>query len=54
VHHVIWWTNGGETRVTSLVLFCDQHHTVIHQPGWVVEFDGRDLRVFRPDGTEVT
>jgi hypothetical protein len=26
---------------------------VVHQPGWVLRFDGRDLTVVRPDGTEL-
>ena len=53
-HHTTWWTNGGETNLNGLVLLCDHHHTVIHQPGWNVEHNGRDLRVLRPDGTQVT
>ena len=53
-HHTKPWYEGGETSLETLVLFCPHHHHVTHQPGWRVEFDGRDLRVFRPDGTEVT
>ena len=52
-HHTTWWTNGGETKVSGLILFCDHHHHVIHQPDWIVEFDGRDLRIIKPDGTQV-
>jgi len=52
-HHVVPWDPDGPTEVGNLVLFCDHHHTVIHQPDWIVEFDGRDLRVIKPDGTEV-
>ena len=53
-HHTTYWTNGGETKVSALILFCDHHHHVVHQPDWIVEFDGRDLRIIKPDGTEVT
>lgn len=52
-HHVEHWVDGGATALDNLVLFCDRHHHVVHQPGWRVEFDGLDLRVFRPDGAEV-
>jgi hypothetical protein len=53
-HHTTHWKDGGETKVSDLILFCDHHHDVIHQPDWIVEFDGRDLRVIRPDRTQVT
>ena len=53
-HHVTHWVDGGPTAVDNLVLLCDRHHHVVHEPGWQLEFDGHDLRVLRPDGTEVT
>jgi hypothetical protein len=53
VHHVVHWINGGRTAVHNLVLLCDRHHHVIHLTGWIVKFDGHELRVIRPDGTEV-
>ncbi len=52
-HHTTHWMHGGRTERDGLILFCDRHHHVVHQPGWTVEFDGRDLRVIRPDGTEL-
>ena len=52
-HHVVHWIEGGPTSVDNLVLLCDRHHHVVHQPGWAVTFDGRDLHVYRPDGREV-
>jgi hypothetical protein len=53
VHHVVHWIDGGRTAVDVLVLLCDRHHRVIHQPGWLVKFDGQELRVVRPDGVEI-
>lgn len=54
IHHLVHWINGGATAVENLALFCDHRHHVIHQPGWIVKFDGRrGVRVIRPDGTEV-
>jgi hypothetical protein len=53
-HHTTHWIHGGRTDRDTLILFCDHHHHVVHQPGWTVHFDGRDLRVMKPDGTEVT
>lgn len=53
-HHVIHWADGGPTDRVNIVLYCDHHHHVVHQRGWREKFDGHELHVFRPDGTEVT
>jgi hypothetical protein len=53
-HHVVHWSAGGPTALDNLVLLCDRHHHVVHVPGWTVKFDGDELRVLRPDGTELT
>ena len=53
-HHVVHWSAGGPTALDNLVLLCDRHHHVSHLPGWNVKFDGEELRVLRPDGTELT
>ena len=52
-HHVVHWSAGGPTALDNLVLLCDRHHHVVHQPGWNAKFDGEALRVLRPDGTEL-
>jgi hypothetical protein len=53
IHHVISWTDGGPTVIWNLVMLCDHHHHVVHLPGWIVKFDGSELRVITPDGVEV-
>ena len=53
-HHVVHWSAGGATALDNLVLLCDRHHHVVHEPGWTVKFDGEELRLLRPDGTELT
>ena len=53
-HHVTHWVDGGPTAADNLVLLCDRHHHVVHEPGWKLQLDGLALRVLRPDGTEVT
>jgi hypothetical protein len=52
-HHVAHWTHGGQTNLDNLVLLCDRHHQVVHQPGWTTKFDGHTYAVYRPDGTEI-
>jgi len=43
VHHIIFWANGGSTRLDNLVLLCRRHHGFVHERGWRVSQ--------RPDGS---
>jgi hypothetical protein len=52
-HHVVHWTKDGITATDNLILLCDHHHAVVHQPGWEVKFDGITVHVLKPDGTKV-
>jgi hypothetical protein len=45
---------GGCTTRDGLILLCERHHHVVHQPGWSLEFDGTRPVVRRPGGTQVT
>jgi len=47
----IHWKDGGPTDLHHLILFCDRHHHVVHQPSWNMTFDGTTLTITRPDGT---
>lgn len=42
-HHVVHWLRGGETKLSNLVLKCNRHHHLGHQPEW--------SEVLHPDGT---
>jgi hypothetical protein len=53
-HHFQHWEHGGETSLANGVHLCRRHHTFLHQHrDWTSTFDHQQLRVFRPDGTEV-
>ncbi len=44
VHHVVYRSRGGKTRLSDLVLLCAYHHEVcVHRLGWTLNL--------RPDGT---
>lgn len=53
-HHVIHWSTGGRTDINNLVLLCDHHHEAVHRRGWTVKFDGHELRIIDPHGSEIT
>lgn len=33
-HHVLYWSQGGCTDLSNLVLLCSRHHTLVHQLGF--------------------
>ena len=52
-HHVVHWTNGGETDLANMILLCHRHHWMAHEGGWqlVRTADGEVLAVPpRPPG----
>jgi 5-methylcytosine-specific restriction protein A len=36
IHHVLAWEQGGETKLSNLVMLCRQHHRETHFTEWVV------------------
>ena len=44
-HHIVAWTDGGNTDLDNLVLLCRHHHRLIHDPGegWQIRL-GTDRR----------
>ena len=51
-HHIVWWSRGGATDLSNLLLICVFHHRLLHEHGWTVQRadDGR-VRWFRADGS---
>jgi hypothetical protein len=33
-HHVVWFSEGGETSIWNLALLCSRHHHLLHDKGW--------------------
>jgi hypothetical protein len=51
-HHIWHWGRGGPTDLDNLVLVCTFHHKLLHEYGWQVELDSRDVVTWRrPDGS---
>ena len=38
-HHVVHWAQGGETKLSNLVLLCTRHHKAIHEEGFRIEIE---------------
>jgi len=48
VHHVVFWSHGGDTSLDNTVLACRRHHRLIHQMGWQVTVDRSGRRSIGP------
>lgn len=33
-HHLVHWTEGGNTDLSNLILLCHRHHWMVHEGGW--------------------
>jgi hypothetical protein len=50
-HHIVWWTRGGTTNPSNLVLVCTFHHKLVHEHGWGLRRNpSGEVRWFRPGG----
>jgi hypothetical protein len=38
-HHVVWYSKGGRTNLSNLVMLCRRHHRMLHKPGWSARLD---------------
>ena len=53
-HHVRFWSEGGLTDLSNLVLLCSKHHRLLHNQGYVLRLDlDRTLHVLTPNGVEL-
>ena len=52
-HHLRHWIDGGETKLSNLILLCRRHHRLVHEGGFGVEIRDSQVVFTRPDGTEI-
>src|SRR6202521_104309 len=48
-HHLIYWSRGGPSKLSNLVLLCYFHHRLVHEGGWQVIRVGREFRFLPPE-----
>lgn len=51
-HHVLPWSEHGETRVEDCLLLCRWHHGLVHEGGWRIDLDPATgkVHILRPEG----
>src|SRR5438045_4320468 len=48
-HHLVFWADGGPTRLENLGLVCGPHHRKVHEEGWSLKRkDGRWVAIPPP------
>jgi hypothetical protein len=47
-HHIVHWSDGGETNLANAVLLCRYHHRVVHHGDWQVRLGPDGLPEFLP------
>ncbi|WP_327640904.1 DUF222 domain-containing protein [Kribbella sp. NBC_00482] len=47
-HHLISWIDGGDTKISNLVLLCRCHHTDLHNGHWTITITNGEVHVARP------
>ncbi|HET9850003.1 MAG TPA: DUF222 domain-containing protein [Candidatus Dormibacteraeota bacterium] len=51
-HHLVFWADGGPTKIDNLGLVCNAHHRKVHEDGWRLERKN-DRWVATPPALEV-
>ncbi len=52
IHHVIWFSRGGQTVIDNLLPLCETHHHLVHEGGWTLTITpDRTVTWTRPDGS---
>ena len=50
-HHIVHWSDGGETKLSNLVLLCRRHHRLLHEGGFSVRMNREGaVQFFHPRG----
>ena len=52
-HHVHHWADGGETKLSNLILLCTHHHHLVHEGGFGCYAAGDVFRFTTPDGAKL-
>jgi Domain of unknown function (DUF222) len=52
-HHLVFWGDGGPTRLDNLGLVCGTHHRKVHEEGWKLQRDQTGRWVATPPPLKV-
>ena len=52
IHHLVWWENGGITAIECGIPLCFDHHHLVHEGRWHIDYDPATgvVTLTAPDG----
>jgi hypothetical protein len=53
LHHIVFWSNGGETRLANILCLCKRHHTLVHDKGIIIATVAGGFAFSMADGTPI-
>jgi HNH endonuclease len=51
VHHIVYWANGGATRLENLICLCKRHHHLVHDKQLIIAAATGGFTFHAHDGT---
>jgi hypothetical protein len=53
LHHIVFWANGGETKLENIVCLCNRHHAIVHDKGIIIAVAQGGFAFSMADGTPI-
>jgi Domain of unknown function (DUF222) len=53
LHHIRYWSNGGETKLANLISLCKAHHHLVHDRHIIIATVSGDFAFYLPDGARM-
>ena len=50
LHHIVFWANGGQTRLSNIICLCKRHHRVVHDKGIIIAAADDGFAFYLPGG----
>ena len=51
IHHIVYWANGGVTRLGNLICLCKRHHHLVHDKQLIIAATNGGFTFHAHDGT---
>jgi hypothetical protein len=52
-HHILYWSNGGETKLSNLASLCKAHHRIVHDKNIIITATGTGFAFYTPQGVPI-
>jgi hypothetical protein len=52
-HHILYWSNGGETKLRNLISLCKAHHRIVHDKNIIITATGNGIAFYTPEGVPI-